>query len=190
MPCISPMLYSYLDLVTTFMFLVGAGIYTSYCQEIDYRKIIGMMFVLGFLSSLSDIAFFSRLNLDWGISDKAFLFGSSVIMALVFRLYLMPMFTFLVQLCHSGIEGTMFALFMGLSNFGGSGGTYLGSSILTLLGGVKKPEFDGLIQYAWITAICNGAQIAMVPFLVPRGTARHGVIRDPPTKTGGTPALI
>ena len=33
----------------------------------------------------------------------------------------------------------MFALFMGLSNFGSDAGRYLGSSLLTTLGGVVKP---------------------------------------------------
>ena len=63
------------------------------------------------------------------------------------RLNIMPFLIFAAKLCPPDVEGSMFALFMGLSNFGRAAGGYLGSSLLILLGGVDKPDYDQVICF-------------------------------------------
>ena len=56
----------------------------------------------------------------------------------------MPFLIFAAKLCPPKVEAAMFALFMGLSNFGTITGYYVGSGMLSLFGGVEAPEFNHL----------------------------------------------
>ncbi len=64
----------------------------------------------------------------------------------------------------------MFALFMGLSNFGSAAGNYAGSALLRLFGGVEAPNFEHLAQYVLTRTIIGMLPIVLVPVLVPLGT--------------------
>ena len=64
----------------------------------------------------------------------------------------------------------MFALFMGLSNFGFAAGEYLGSALLFLFGGVAKPEFHNLGPYVATRSCMRVLPALLVPYLVPAGS--------------------
>ena len=97
----------------------------------------------------------------------------------------MPFFIFAAKLCPPAVEGSMFAMFMGLSNFGSYAGRYVGSSLLLLLGGVKAPDFEGLRTYVILRSIMRLIPICLVPLLVPRGSPR-----DTARAMGAGPALV
>ena len=61
----------------------------------------------------------------------------------------------------------MFALFMGLSNFGFSASEYLGAGLLQLLGGVEAPDFPNLWQYEAVLCCTKALPILLVPVLIP-----------------------
>jgi len=64
----------------------------------------------------------------------------------------------------------MFALFMGLSNFGSDAGRFLGSSLLKVVGDPTKPDYDGMATYCLLKSLMRLLPIALVPFLVPAGS--------------------
>ena len=58
------------------------------------------------------------------------MFGDEIFYDFVYKLNQMPFLIYAAKLCPAGMEASMFALFMGLSNFGVSSGRYLGSFLL------------------------------------------------------------
>jgi len=76
------------------------------------------------------------------------------------------------KLCPRGTEASMFALFMGLSNFGRTAGEYLGSFLLQAYGGVEAPVFENLEAFVVTACLMQAIPILMVPYLVPRGSPR------------------
>ena len=77
-----------------------------------------------------------------GVPDELFVFGDEVVATVIDRLNAMPFFIFAAKLCPPTVEGSMYALFMGLSNFGAGAGQYLGSSLLGLLGDISLAHTD------------------------------------------------
>lgn len=122
--------------------------------------------------NLLDLAWVLRLNVAVGIPDELFILGDEVLADIVERLNSMPFLIFAAKLCPTSVEASMFALFMGLSNFGAFAGQYLGSGVLKLLGGVDKPDFNGLTNYVLLRSALRILPLLLVPVLVPRGTPR------------------
>ena len=104
------------------------------------------------------------------VPDEFFLLGDEVLANIVSRLNSMPFFIFAAKLCPPGVEASMFALFMGLSNFGSAAGEYLGSGLLYLFGGVTKPDFHELAPYVATRSFMRLLPALLVPWLVPAGT--------------------
>jgi hypothetical protein len=59
---------------------------------------------------------------------------------------------------------------MGLSNFGGKMGSYLGIGLLDALGGVDAPHFTNLRLLVVIRSLTRALPLLLIPFLVPLGS--------------------
>ncbi|KAH8058225.1 BT1-like protein [Aureococcus anophagefferens] len=79
------------------------------------------------------------------------------------------MFVLAAKLCPANVEATLFALLMGLSNFGSVVGIYNGVALLHLFGGVDAPEFPRLSAFVATRTLCYLAPFALVFVLVPAG---------------------
>ena len=75
-----------------------------------------------------------------------------------------------MTLSSHSVRDAVFALFMGLSNFGSDAGKYLGSSMLKLFGGVSKPDYDGIATYCLLKSLMRLLPLMLVPLLVPAGS--------------------
>ena len=89
---------------------------------------------------LLDFIFVMRWNIAVGIPDTVFMIGDEIVTELIFRFNTMPLFVLAackscrnsvllvrlnnrigtIALCPDGVEATLFAMNMGLSNFGGT----------------------------------------------------------------------
>jgi hypothetical protein len=121
------------------------------------------------LVNLLDLIWVRRVNLELGIPGRYFFFGEELLGPVVSRLNTMPLFILAAKLCPPKMEGTLFALNMGLSNFGVILGTYMGNGLLLALGGVKGPEFENLDVLVIIRSLARLLPIALIPFLIPDG---------------------
>ena len=122
--------------------------------------------------NLLDLVWVTRLNLIVGVPDKMFLFGEDVIGPILDKLLSMPMYILVAKHMPPGVEATLFALEMGLSNFGAQTGKYLGVVLLAVLGGVEPPEFENIEILVVIRALCRLLPILLIPHLVPLGSPR------------------
>ena len=184
-PCISPMVFSWVSVAGSMALVAGTTLYNTHFQSWSYRRIIATTGVALGLVNLLDLLWVSRLNLRLGVPDVAFLFGDEVLADIVERLNSMPFYIYAAKLCPPSVEGSMFALFMGLSNFGFAAGQYLGSGVLKMFGGVEAPEYEYLASYVAVKSVMRFLPVALVPFLVPPGcpadTAAEMEARKPPT---------
>uniref|UniRef100_A0A7S0J6I0 Uncharacterized protein n=1 Tax=Calcidiscus leptoporus TaxID=127549 RepID=A0A7S0J6I0_9EUKA len=171
-PCLSPLFYSLVQVAGSAALVSGTALYTACFQAVAYRKIIGTTQLLLVAVNMLDLVWVSRLNLRIGLPDAAFLFTDEIVADVVERLNAMPFFIYAAKLCPPTVEGSMFALFMGLSNFGSASGSYLGSALLRLLGGVRPPAFARLQEYIVLRSLMRIIPVLLVPALVPRGSPR------------------
>ncbi len=83
-------------------------------------------------------------------------------------LYLCRFMPFLVlsgQLCPPGIEGTLFALFMSVNNFGSTLSSFAGGSLASVLH-ISSENFDNLALGIFLQAACTLVPIFFL-FLIP-----------------------
>ncbi|KAJ0396259.1 hypothetical protein ATCC90586_006409 [Pythium insidiosum] len=152
----------FLGTVSAFGFvflLIGTLIFNAFFKDVSFRRI----FLIAQLSlaavSLLDIILVTRANLKMGIPDKAFVLGDAVIADVVSRLKTMPVLVLCAKLCPKGVEGTLFALLMSISNFSFSVSEFWGAFICHALG-IEKDAYDKL----WI-AILLRSVLKLTPIL-------------------------
>jgi len=117
-PCIEASYYSQMRAVGRFFGLVGVVLYNAYFSDWKYRDVfVGGHCVL-FLANLLDYAWVRRANVSLGIDDRLFLLGVEMIQPVVARIANMPTFVLAAKVCPPDVEATLFALLMGLANFG------------------------------------------------------------------------
>jgi len=171
-PCITPAWRSVAHVAGSLALVGGTVLYSTHFQHWSFRRITSAAILLHVAVNLLDLVWVMRLNVSIGLPDHAFLVGDEVISDFVSRFISMPMHIYAAKLCPPGVEASVFALFMGLMNLGKYAGTYLGSSLLLLLGeAVSKPGYDRLPEYVMLCTVLRALPMLLVPFLVPEGTA-------------------
>ncbi|DAZ96237.1 TPA: hypothetical protein N0F65_012599 [Lagenidium giganteum] len=145
--------------------LVGTLIYNTFFKDISFRRIFFIAQVALAVVSMLDVVLVTRFNLQMGIPDKAFVLGDAVIADVIGRLKTMPVLVLCAKLCPKGVEGTLFALLMSISNFSYSVSEFWGAIICSWLG-IAKDQYDNL----WIAIVLRSV-LKIVPiaflFLIP-----------------------
>jgi len=168
-PCLSDAFLSYKDIGAYVMLTAGVILYNKFLSGYSYRS-IWTFSTLAFLAiSFFDLIWVWRWNLSIGLNDKFFMiFGTEILATVIDRFDSMPFFILAAKLCPPGVEGTLFAMLMGLSNFGSDMGGYLGTVIQSWVG-VTYPTFEGLDTYIIIRNCFKVIPLFMIPILVPSG---------------------
>ncbi|KAK3199617.1 hypothetical protein Dsin_023032 [Dipteronia sinensis] len=146
--------------------MLGTYAYNRYLKKIKLRKILMWTQIGLSILSLLDIVLVSRLNVAYGISDKATVLYGSALSDAVNQFKLMPFLILSGQLCPPGIEGTLFALFMSINNFGSTVGSFVGAGLASVLN-ISSGSFDNLLLGIVIQVICTFIPIAFL-FLIPK----------------------
>ncbi|CAI5732781.1 unnamed protein product [Peronospora farinosa] len=149
-----------------FIFLMGGTmLYNLFFANVSFRRIFLVAQLSLALVSLADVVLVTRTNLELGIPDKAFVLGDHVIADVIGRLKTMPIMVLCAKLCPRGIEGTLFALLMSISNVSNSVSEFWGAMLCDWMG-IAKDEYDMLG-----TAIVVRSALKLVPifflFLIP-----------------------
>ncbi|OMP04448.1 Biopterin transport-related protein BT1 [Corchorus olitorius] len=108
-------------------------------RVIGWFSHIGLAFLIVF-----DIVLVSRTNVAFGISDKTMVLWGSALSDAINQLKFMPFLILSGQLCPPGIEGTLFALFMSINNFGSTVGSFVGAGLASILN-ISSGSFDNLL---------------------------------------------
>lgn len=159
----------FLGTVSAFGFvflLIGTLVYNAFFKDVSFRRIFLIAQLSLALVSMLDVVLVTRANLKLGIPDKAFVLGDAVIADVISRLKTMPVLVLCAKLCPKGVEGTLFALLMSISNFSYSVSEFWGALICSSLG-ISKDSFENL----WL-AIVFRSVLKVTPilflFLIPK----------------------
>ncbi|CAM8986131.1 unnamed protein product [Rhodiola kirilowii] len=148
-------------LVTSVASLVGVGLYNGFLKNVPLRKIFLVTTIFGTTLGMTQVILVTGLNRDLGISDEWFAIGDSLILTVLGQASFMPVLVLAARLCPEGMEATLFATLMSISNGGSVLGGLIGAG-LTKLFGVTKEHFDNL---AYLIIFCNISSLLPLPLL-------------------------
>ncbi|KAK6130211.1 hypothetical protein DH2020_036021 [Rehmannia glutinosa] len=155
--------------VTSVASLVGVGVYNGFLKAVRLRKIFLVTTVIGSALGMTQVLLVTGLNRQLGISDEWFAIGDSLIITVLGQVSFMPVLVLAAKICPEGMEATLFATLMSISNGGSVLGGLIGAG-LTQLFGVTKDRFDNL---TFLIILCNLSSLLPLPLLglLPEDTA-------------------
>ncbi|XVF63088.1 hypothetical protein PTKIN_Ptkin09bG0060800 [Pterospermum kingtungense] len=148
-------------LVTSVASLVGVGLYNGFLKNVPLRKIFLATTIIGTALGMTQVFLVTGLNRQFGVSDEWFAIGDSLILTVLGQASFMPVLVLAAKLCPEGMEATLFATLMSISNGGSVVGGLIGAG-LTQVFGVTKDKFDNL---AALVILCNLSSLLPLPLL-------------------------
>ncbi len=148
-------------LVTSIASIVGIWIFQRYLKTVPFRVIFGWSTLLSAVLGMTMLLLVTHANRSLGIGDRWFSLGDSLVLTVMGQIAYMPVLVLAARLCPPGVEATLFALLMSVSNLASMVSYQLGAGLMHLLG-IAQTNFDNL----WILVIiANVSTLLPLPFL-------------------------
>ncbi|KAL1221206.1 Folate-biopterin transporter 1 [Cardamine amara subsp. amara] len=148
-------------LVTSIASLLGVGLYNGFLKSVPLRKIFLVTTIFGTGLGMTQVILVTGFNRQLGISDEWFAIGDSLILTVLAQASFMPVLVLAARLCPEGMEATLFATLMSISNGGSVLGGLMGAG-LTQVFGITKDSFDNL---STLIILCNLSSLLPLPLL-------------------------
>jgi folate/biopterin transporter len=147
--------------------LVGVYLYQRYMGTWKYRELLIVTNLILSAFAALDILMFARVNIKFGIPDRALVLGLSVVESIVGSWQWMPQVVILSYLCPRGMEATMYALLAGCHNLGNTIASSLGALLLQRLGCQPSGQVgeSDQFQMLWVAATVSTV-LPMIAILV------------------------
>ncbi len=130
-------------LVTSLASLMGIWVFQRWLKTVSFRAIFGWSTVISALLGLSTLLLVTHVNREWGISDRWFSLGDSLVLTVMGQIAFMPVLVLAARLCPPGVEATLFAVLMSVVNLAGLV-SYGGGSLLMHWFGITATSFTNL----------------------------------------------
>lgn len=140
-----------LDIMGYLVQIFGTFIYKKFLRRVPFIKVFGWAMFASFLLENTLLLLVLHVNRDIGIPDFVFAFAERVVLTLVSQFISMPMVVLGAQVCPVGVEGTLYALLMSVTNFGDVISSEWGS-LFTQMFGVTSTNFTNLWK---LVLLCN-----------------------------------
>ncbi|BAZ25480.1 folate/biopterin transporter [Kalymmatonema gypsitolerans NIES-4073] len=147
------------SLVTSVAALVGIWIFQRFLKTVPFRVIFGWSILLSSALGMTMLLLVTHANRALGIDDHWFSLGDSVILTVMGQIAYMPVLVLAARLCPKGIEATLFALLMSVTNLAGLVSHQLGAGLMYWLG-ITATNFDSL----WLLVIITNLS-TLLPLL-------------------------
>jgi folate/biopterin transporter len=156
-------------LVTSIASLVGIWIFQRFLKAVPFRVIFGWSTVLSTALGMTTLLLVTHTNRTLGIDDHWFSLGDSLILTVMGQIAYMPVLVLAARLCPPGVEATLFALLMSVTNLAGLASYEFGAIMMHWFG-ITENNFDSLWLLVLIT---NLSTLLPLPFLnwLPAGDA-------------------
>lgn len=148
-------------LVTSFASLFGVWLYNGLLKSVPLQRIFFWTTLVGAGLGMTQILLVTGVNRQLGISDEWFAIGDSLILTVLSQASFMPVLVLAAKLCPSGMEATLFATLMSISNGGSVTGGLIGAGLTKVLG-VTKDNFTNL---SLLLVLCNLSSLLPLPLL-------------------------
>jgi folate/biopterin transporter len=158
-------------LVTSVASLIGVWLFQRFLKQIPFRKIFGWATVMSAALGMTTLLLVTHANRAIGIDDRWFSLGDSLILAVMGQIAFMPVLVLAARLCPPGVEATLFALLMSITNLASVLSHEFGAILMHWLQ-ITESNFDNL----WLlVVIANGSTLLPLVFL-------HWVPNDDPSQ--------
>ncbi|KJH69724.1 folate/biopterin family MFS transporter [Aliterella atlantica] len=148
-------------LVTSIASLVGVWIFQRFLKTVSFRVIFGWSTVLSAVLGMTMLLLVTHTNRALGIDDRWFSLGDSLVLTVMGQIAYMPVLVLAARLCPPGVEATLFAVLMSVSNLASILSYQLGAALMHLLG-ITQNNFSNL----WLlVVIANLSTLLPLPFL-------------------------
>ncbi|WAL60890.1 folate/biopterin family MFS transporter [Thermocoleostomius sinensis] len=156
-------------LVTSVASLLGVWLFQRFFRTLPFRTLFGWTTCVSTLLGMTALLLVTHTNRAIGIDDYWFSLGDSLILTVMGQIAYMPILVLAARLCPPGVEATLFALLMSVTNLAGLL-SYEFGALLTHWLGVTETNFDRLWLLVLIT---NLSTLLPLPFLgwLPSGQA-------------------
>lgn len=149
--------FTYLDITSYVSGLIGIMIYKKYLTDISFPKIFLWTLTLSWILKWSYMVLIFRLNLEIGIPDIWFALADSIILTLIGQCILMPVVVLGARICPPGVEGSLYATLMSISNLAGVISAEWGSVFANMYN-VDRNHFNNFWK---LIVLCN--MIDLIP---------------------------
>ncbi|AKG23691.1 folate/biopterin family MFS transporter [Calothrix sp. 336/3] len=148
-------------LVTSIASLIGIWIFQRFLKSVSFRAIFGWSTVISAALGMTMLLLVTHANRALGIDDHWFSLGDSLILTVMGQIAYMPVLVLAARLCPPGVEATLFALLMSISNLAGLVSYEFGAMIMHWLN-ITETNF----QQLWLLVIItNLSTLLPLPFL-------------------------
>ncbi|XP_022849581.1 folate-biopterin transporter 1, chloroplastic isoform X2 [Olea europaea var. sylvestris] len=148
-------------LVTSVASLLGVGLYNGFLKKVPLQRIFLVTTCIGSALGMTQVLLVTGLNRQLGISDEWFAIGDSLIITVLSQASFLPVLVLAAKICPQGMEATLFATLMSISNGGSVLGGLIGAG-LTQVFGVTKDNFNNLV---FLIVLCNLSSLLPLPLL-------------------------
>jgi folate/biopterin transporter len=148
-------------LATSIASLIGIVIFQRWLRTVPLRRILLGITLISFVLGLTSLILVTHTNRSWGIDDRWFSLGDSVILTVAGQIAFMPILVLAARICPAGIEATLFALLMSALNLAGIVSQELGAILMHWLG-VTETDFTAMPT---LVLIANATTLLPLPFL-------------------------
>lgn len=156
--------FTYLDITSYVSGLLGIMIYKRYLTGVSFRNIFFWTLTLSWVLKWSYMVLIFRLNLELGIPDIWFALADSIILTLIGQCILMPVVVLGARICPPGVEGSLYATLMSISNLAGVISSEWGSVFANMFN-VDRNHFENFWKLIVLCNIIDLLPIASVRLL-------------------------
>ncbi|MGP1382515.1 MAG: folate/biopterin family MFS transporter [Thainema sp.] len=151
-------------LVTSVAAIAGIWIFQRFLKSVPFRTIFGWTTVLSALLGMTTLLLVTHANRAIGIDDHWFSLGDSLILTVMGEIAFMPVLVLAARLCPPGVEATLFALLMSVTNLAGLLSYEFGAGLMHLFG-ITESQFDNLWLLVVLTNISTLLPLPLLGWL-------------------------
>ena len=143
--------FSVLDVTSYVTSIIGTIIYKRYLTNVSLVKIFFWTMSISWVLKWSYISIITGFNESIGISNMVLAMADSIILSLLGQFILLPSVVLAAKICPKGVEGSLYATLMSISNLAGVISSEWGS-ILANMYNVNHNNFDNFWK---LIVLCN-----------------------------------
>ena len=151
-------------LITSLASLLGVWLFQRFFRTIPFRTIFAWSTVLSATLGMTTLLLVTHANRAIGIDDHWFSIGDSLILTVMGQIAYMPVLILAARLCPPGVEATLFALLMSVSNLA-SLLSYEFGAVLTHWFGVTEENFNHLWLLVVVTNLSTLLPLPLINWL-------------------------
>ncbi|WP_414527716.1 folate/biopterin family MFS transporter [Nodularia chucula] len=176
-------------LVTSGASLIGIWIFQRFLKSVSFRTIFAWSTVLSSVLGMTMLLLVTHTNRTLGIDDHWFSLGDSLILTVMGQIAYMPVLVLAARLCPPGVEATLFAVLMSVSNLANMVSYEFGAIIMHWLG-ITETNFELLWLLVIITNLSTLLPLPFIRWLPANDPQADLPTLQPAAITNGEEALL